>query len=555
MISEWTIVDFLHTGPWWKNRRLLALNLWLLLPLMTSTTNGLDMSLLNGLQILPEWQKYYGFPKGKVLGVINSAQFIGGLFALPVAPLLADGIGRRGTLFIGSLIMLCGVAVQAMSFNVPMFIAARIIVGLGIQTCTIASPLLLIELSYPTHRGKITSMYNSTWYLGSIISAWVCFAAYNHAAGSVWTWRIPTLVQALVPVVQVLSVWFMPESPRYLVSKGLQGKAAKILAQYHTKGGDEDDPLVVFELAQIRHAIRMEEEISQTTTWKTLFATPGNRKRMRIIIAISVFSQWSGNGLVSYYINLILEGVGIDDTKTKAAINGGLQVFNYIIAITAAMSVDWIGRRPLFILSNLGMLFAFSGWTVSNALYNTLGSATAAKATIPLIFLFFFFYDIAYTPMLVAYTLEILPYKTRARGFAVMSIVVMATAAFNQFVNPWAIQAIGWWYYLVYCGWLVGEFIFVVTFIVETKGRTLEETAMLFDGTQHIDDLAAMGGDAAHTRMRLNRRSALSIASTNPEKDHQHIEYHGLVLPNKSSQRFSAAVTVSDYDNETVVNR
>ena len=84
----------------------------------------------------------------------------------------------------------------------------------------------------------------------------------------------------------------MPESPRYLVSKGFEGKAAKILAQYHTKGGDEDDPLVVFELAQIRHAIRMEEEINQTTTWKTLFATPGNRKRMRIIIAISVFSQW-----------------------------------------------------------------------------------------------------------------------------------------------------------------------------------------------------------------------------------------------------------------------
>lgn len=71
-------------------------------------------------------------------------------------------------------------------------------------------------------------------------------------------------------------------------------------------------------------------------------------------------------------------------------------------------------------ISTNGFGIAFSGWTVSNALYNTIGKTDAAKATIPLIFLFFFFYDIAYTPMLVAYTLEILPYKIRAKGFAVM---------------------------------------------------------------------------------------------------------------------------------------
>ena len=64
----------------------------------------------------------------------------------------------------------------------------------------------------------------------------------------------------------------------------------------------------------------------------------------------------SGNGLVSYYINLVLEGVGITSVDTKAAINGGLQVFNFLIAVTAAMLVDWVGRRTLFIISNSGML-------------------------------------------------------------------------------------------------------------------------------------------------------------------------------------------------------
>jgi hypothetical protein len=79
-------------------------------------------------------------------------------------------------------------------------------------------------------------------------------------------------------------------------------------------------------MAQIRYALKMEKENSKATSFLTLFRTPGNRKRMRIIIAIAVFSQFSGNGMISYYINLVLEGVGITQTSTKAAINGALQV-------------------------------------------------------------------------------------------------------------------------------------------------------------------------------------------------------------------------------------
>ncbi|KAF8071939.1 hypothetical protein FPV67DRAFT_908434 [Lyophyllum atratum] len=498
---EWTIIDFIHTGPWWKNRGILILNLWLVLPLLSSVVNGVNSSLVNGLQIIPAWQEFFNHPTGKTLGLINAAQNIGGLISLPISPYISDGLGRRATMFIGSLVMLAGIAVQASAKTVPIFIAARVIIGFGLEFCVNSGPLLLIELSYPTQRGKITSVYNSSWYLGSIIIAWVCFGAFDQAADSLWSFRIPTLVQAVVPLLQVIMIWFVPESPRFLVSKGFEGKAAGVLAKYHANGGDERDPLVVFELAQIRHAIRLEEEINQSTSYKSLFTTPGNRKRMRLIIAIAIFSQWSGNGLVSYYINLILEGVGITKTETKAIINGGLQIFNYFVAIVASLLVDWAGRRKLFIISNTGMLVAFGTWTVTNALYINFGNIAAAKATIPLIFIFYFFYDIAYTPMLVAYTLEILPYRIRAKGFAVMNLTVMLTVAFNQFINPVAIDAIGWWYYIVYCGWLIVELVFVVTFIVETRGRTLEETSALFDGDQPSQDLLALGGEAATMTM------------------------------------------------------
>lgn len=71
-----------------------------------------------------------------------------------------------------------------------------------------------------------------------------------------------------------------------------EGEASRILAQYHSNDGDERDPLVVFEMAQIRHAIRTERELHKETTWWTLFSTPGNRKRMGIVMALALFSQW-----------------------------------------------------------------------------------------------------------------------------------------------------------------------------------------------------------------------------------------------------------------------
>ena len=136
-----------------------------------------------------------------------------------------------------------------------------------------------------------------------------------------------------------------------------EGEATRILCKYHANGGDEHDPLVVFEMAQIRHAVRVEKATNSATSWATLVSTPGNRKRMMIVVALAVFSQWryvpfswdsvcpfgseggctpvcerpiltmhSGNGLVSYYIHLILQGVGVTEPSTQGAINGGLQV-------------------------------------------------------------------------------------------------------------------------------------------------------------------------------------------------------------------------------------
>ncbi|KAG8912295.1 hypothetical protein FRC00_004838, partial [Tulasnella sp. 408] len=199
-----------------------------------------------------------------------------------------------------------------------------------------------------------------------------------------------------------------------------------------------------YEYHEIKEAIELEEEIGQIS-WLALFRTPGNRRRMRIIIALGFFCQWSGNGLVSYYINLILEGVGIEAAATKTLINGLLQIFNFAMALGSALFVER--------------------------------------------FLYYGFYDIAYTPLLVAYAVEILPFHIRAKGFAVLSITINFALIFNQYVTPVALDRIGWKYYLFYVGFLAFELGFIFLYLWETRGRTLEQTAVLFDGEPTADAL------------------------------------------------------------------
>ena len=113
--------------------------------------------------------------------------------------------------------------------------------------------------------------------------------------------RVPCLLQGVPAFLLGIGVLFVPESPRWLVAKGRDAEAIAMLSTYHANGRDRD-PLVYFTYGQIREALAIEREVNHTTSYLTLFKTRGNRRRMRIVFALGFFSQWSGNGLISYYV-------------------------------------------------------------------------------------------------------------------------------------------------------------------------------------------------------------------------------------------------------------
>ena len=371
---------------WFQTPHLLKLNLVLLVPLISSSVAGYDGSLMNGLQALPQWKSYFGNPTGALLGLVNAAQSIGSVLALPVVGMLADRYGRKAVLLAGIIGVILATIIQATATTLAQFVVSRLIVGAAGMFAAQPSPLLLAELAYPTHRGKYTSAYWTLYYLGAILASWTTFGTQDYASS--WSWRIPTILQAGYPIVQLSFFVFLPESPRWLVSKGRNDEALRILADYHA-GGDARSPLVVREMVEIVDTIKLEQE-AKATGWGTLVATPGNRKRLFIAVALGAMAQWNGIGVVSYYLTLVLDTVGITDPFMQTLINGLLQIFNFIVALSAAFLVDRLGRRTLFNASGVIMLLSYIVWTACSAVNNATGSQPAGIVVIVCVFVFYF---------------------------------------------------------------------------------------------------------------------------------------------------------------------
>jgi sugar porter (SP) family MFS transporter len=455
--------------------------------------------MMNGLQSTSSWKNYFGDPKGSVLGVVNAAQSIGSVVALPFVGYASDKLGRRYTLLAGAITVVIASAIQAGSVNYAMFVVARLLVGVGGMLVTQPSPMLISELAMPQHRGKYTSLFWTCYYFGAILAAWSTYGTQKHIGTSDWAWRGPSILQAAYPCIQIALFVFLPESPRWLVANGRVTQARSILAKYHV-GGDETHPLIEFEMAQIESAIESEKQAA-ATKWSSLIATPGNRKRTIIAVCVGGFAQLNGVSVISYYLTLVLDTIGITDPDTQTLINGLLQIFNFAAAVSAAFLVDRLGRRPLFLWSSFGMLASFIIWTACSAKFDASGSNAAGIVVLVFIFVYFFHYDIAFTPLLFGYPTEIFPYSLRAKGLTVDMLSIYGNLVVLAFVNPIALDAIGWRYYIVYCVILGFICATVYFYFPETKGYSLEEIAEIFDGegsarTMRRASLVAQGKEA-----------------------------------------------------------
>ncbi|KEY64419.1 hypothetical protein S7711_08475 [Stachybotrys chartarum IBT 7711] len=479
--------------PWWKEFHLLRLNAILMICCLSAATVGYDGAMMNALQINPSWRVYYNYPERAILGAINAmlptGKIIGFLFVAP----FSNRFGRKKALVLSFAITVIGAAIQAASVNLGLLIFSRFFLGFGCGVMSQPSPILLAEMAYPPHRGKITALYHCFYFVGAIAAAWITFGTLRMTGA--WSWRIPTLLQGAAPLFQLLFSFFLPESPRFLIAKGKDEEARTLLIKYHA-GGDETSALVAHEVAQIREAVRTETNSEKRPSVRKMLASSANRRRVLIATLVGIAAQWSGNTVVAYYLTLVLDGVGIIDPTHQSLINGGLQIFNLFATIgCGAMLVDVLGRRRLFQWSAVGMTASYVIWTILNSRFDATGSAGFGYAVIPMLFVFYFHYDIALTPLLYSYPTELFPYEWRSWGVAFTLIVTNASQIIGQICNPIAMSRIGWRYYIVFCI-LDALFIAEVWLLFpETKGKSLEELAGIFD---KLDDINLVDEEKKH---------------------------------------------------------
>lgn len=139
------------------------------------------------------------------------------------------------------------------------------------------------------------SLFNACWFIGSIVAAGTTLGTFRMVSS--WAWRLPSVLQAAPSIMQIAFIFWLPESPRWLISRGRGDEAFAILAKYHAEG-DMDSEFVKAEYAQIEQTLKLEVESSRTS-WGDLVKTPGMRRRVLIGAFLGLATQWSGNGLTS----------------------------------------------------------------------------------------------------------------------------------------------------------------------------------------------------------------------------------------------------------------
>ncbi|KAE8422842.1 major facilitator superfamily domain-containing protein [Aspergillus pseudocaelatus] len=205
------------------------------------------------------------------------------------------------------------------------------------------------------------------------------------------------------------------------------------------------------------------QEIDQTR-WVDFLKTKGNRKRIGLITALGLFSQWSGNGLISYYLKQVMDSVGITKASTQLGINAGIKTEALVTNFTLAFFIDRLGRRPVYLVSTVGTFVVFNAWTIVSARYAITANQALGYVFVVLTVLYGVFYDIKFG-LMATYTTEILPYGLRAKGFTWLNFC----------------------YYIVYCVFLGMEVFVIYTFLIETRYTPMEEIAKYFDGDDAVD--------------------------------------------------------------------
>ena len=416
----------------------------------TAVINGANQYLKAHFELSPAQEGFAG--ASAILGCIPGAMFAG---------FLSDRFGRRKVLFLCAVLYAVSGLLSAIPRTFGEFLAARFISGLGIGASSMICPIYIAELAPAAKRGRLGSLFQLGIVVGIFltlfVNAWVQGMGdetWNRTSG--WRWMLGAEV---VPAVGLLALlFFVPESPRWLLQAGNETEARRILE------GVVGPAQAETELAAVR-AVLGTEEGRFSELFHARFRAP-----LLIAVALMAFSQFSGINAIMYYSTKIFTtaGVGVKDAFMASAIVG---LVNVIFTFVAIAFVDRAGRRPLLLIGLAIQVLALGA--VGGMFVGGVGGIWLLAGILGFIAAF----AMALGPIPWILCSEIFPTKIRGRAMSMATFVIWTSCYVVAQTFPMLNDhpAIGpAKTFFVYGAFSLAGLLFVWAKVPETKGRTLE---------------------------------------------------------------------------------
>ncbi|KAJ5157730.1 hexose carrier protein [Penicillium canariense] len=403
---------------------------------------GYDLGFMGGLTTSPEFLGVFGNPGASMLAFLVSSYEVGAMLGAVFQFLQGDRFGRKPNNLAGAAIVAIGATLQASTYGLAQFLVGRIVAGFGLGMMTTVIPIWLSECTSPTSRGRMMAMQLSNLIVGLILANWLDYGMASYT-GSL-QWRFPCAFQIIFSFIVLVFMPFLPESPRYLCTRGESGQARICLAAL--RGKDIHDPEIVEELKEIHFAMTVESE--EAGSWSDVFKDNGISGFTRVAISFSAnfCQQLSGcNVMSSLGPYVFQDSIGMS-RRDALLVSGGLQVFYFLSSLIPWYAIDRVGRRKLFMTGSTGMGVCM----LLSAVFVGIGTKGFGYAAAVVLYIFQTFFTLGWQSNMWIYPSELLPLKLRLRGGALAVVSQWLFTFLVVEITPVMITSIGYKSYIVF---------------------------------------------------------------------------------------------------------
>ena len=427
--------------------------LWAITSALAGFLFGFDTVVISGAE--QTIQALWGLSVG-MHGIAMAAALYGTVVGSLVGAWPTDRYGRKATLlWIGVLYIVSAVGC-GLAWNVYVFIAARVIGGIGIGISTVAAPLYISEIAPPAQRGRLAGMFQFNIVFG-IVVAFLSNALLAGIGVNAWRWMLG--VAAFPSIIYTLMCFAIPESPRWLLTrKGDRAKGLKVLGLI-----EPDASLAELETEADNIVAASSQQTSGQGFWSMRLRVP-----IMLAFLVAFFNQLSGINAILYFAPRIFEMTGLG---TKAALlqSVGIGITNLVFTFVGLWLIDRLGRRTLLTIGSFGYIASLGvcAWAFFTQHYAIVPAS---------IFAFIASHAIGQGTVIWVLISEIFPNQYRATGQSLGSATHWIFAALLTTFFPAMVSAFAPGYvFLFFCGMMVLQLIWVKTMVPETKGVPLEE--------------------------------------------------------------------------------